>query len=148
MLSVKAVVSIAGIAGVVMLGQLVGLVYQHGRITTLDAKLETEQERTSRTREACAIAQAGDVKTIEALRTANAQCAAARDQVAAAGAAAVDQAERDRRAGWAHYYTLQRELESLYAEDADCRAWADQPVCAAVAERLHDERAAAQAPAD
>lgn len=148
MLSVKAMVSIAGIAGVVMLGQLVGLVYQQGRITTLEAKLETEQERTTRTREACTIAQAGDIATIDALRLANAQCVQARDQIAATGLELAAQSERDRRTGWARYYTLQQELEALYAEYADCGAWADQPVCAAVVERLRIDRAAAETPAD
>lgn len=147
MIGTKTLLSIAGLAGVVILGLGAETLRQAGRISTLEAQLETEKLRASTTLSACALAQEGDQAVITALRQANSQCAQARDQVAAAGRAAVEQAEVDRKAGWAAYYQLQREQESQYVEDPECGAWSALPVCAAVRDRLRAERAADPAPA-
>jgi len=147
MLSVKTTVTVAGIAGVAFLGLGGWALHQAGRIDTLQAKLETERERTSAAIGACEIAQAGDVETINALLAANAECVAARADVAASGIAAIELAERARRDGWSAYYQLRREQERVDVEDEQCGDWSRQPVCAAVAERLHADRATDPAPA-
>lgn len=147
MASLRVVIWIAGLAGVVVLGQGVGLVHQHGRIATLQAQLTHARDLAGHTAQVCAIAQQGDTQTIAALRLANSQCVAGREQAATLGRTLADEAARDRREGWARYYTMLREREALYESDAECRHWADGPVCPAVVQRLRDDAPADPAPA-
>lgn len=154
MIGFKGLAWIAGIAGVVVVGQGVGLVMQHGRINTLtaqvqaaDAKVEAADTKRIAAESVCQVTVEGNTDTITALRDANRECAKSKDQIAASGAAAVDEANRDRKQGWARYYQAQQEIEALYEQDQDCSAWADAWLCAAVAERLRLERTADPAPA-